>query len=97
MTSAPVFTGALLFSASRMNEPFDLPVSYKGKDLRFPSRLLQFGYTHKFQVNVYGTEVLFEPDEEGRYRALVEPEEASKELTPELLQAIAEGIECVLK
>lgn len=80
-----------------MNEPFDLPVNYKGKELAFRSRLLHFGYTHKFEVNVYGTSVLFEPDEEGRYRALVEPEDVSTEMSIELLQAIAAGIEAVLK
>lgn len=80
-----------------MNEPFDLPVTVNNRDLLFPARLLQLGYTHKFQVNVYGTEVLFEPDEEGRYRALVQPEDISKELTGELLAAIAAGIENILK
>lgn len=78
-----------------MNEPFDLPVTVNGKALLFPACLLQLGYTHKFQVTVYGTEVLFEPDEEGRYRAVIEPEDVTRDIAVELLQAIALVIESV--
>jgi hypothetical protein len=35
-----------------MDEPFDLPVTYKGEELLFNARFLQFGYTHKFAVAV---------------------------------------------
>ncbi|MBD0298586.1 MAG: hypothetical protein ICV84_25860, partial [Flavisolibacter sp.] len=58
-----------------MDEPFKLPVTYKGKELLFPAHLLQLGYTHKFQVQVNGYEVFFEPDEERNYRAVVSPEQ----------------------
>jgi hypothetical protein len=82
-----------------MDEPFELPVSYKGKELLFTSQLLMLGYTHKFQVNVNGQEVLFEPDEERTYRAIVEPEtqQSAKHMDIELLQAIADAIEAVIK
>ncbi|MBD0288578.1 MAG: hypothetical protein ICV84_25940 [Flavisolibacter sp.] len=81
-----------------MNEPFDLPVNYKGKQLLFPARLLMLGYTHKFQVQVNGFEVLFEPDEERNYRAVVAPEQAeSSKIDVELIKAIAEVIEAVVK
>ena len=80
-----------------MNEIFDLPVNYKGKTLLFPSRLVHLGYTHQFLVNVYGTEVSFEPDEERSYRAVVNPDAADDDFDTGLLQAIAEAIENVLK
>ena len=82
-----------------MEEPFDLPVTYKGKELMFTSQLLMMGYTHKFQVNVNGHEFLFEPDEERTYRAIVDPEmqETERGVEVELLQAIAEAIEEVIK
>jgi hypothetical protein len=82
-----------------MDELFELPVFYKGKELLFPARLLQLGYTHRFVVDVYGQEVFFEPDEERNYRALVEPEqlEGNKKIDVELLKTIAERIEAVLK
>ncbi len=79
-----------------MNEPFELPITYKGKELLFPSRLLQLGYTHKFQVQVNGLEVLFEPDEERNYRAVVAPVLVEKSnIDVELLQAIAEVIQLI--
>ncbi len=80
-----------------MNEPFDLPVNYKGKDLLFPSKLLQTGYSHKFEVEVYGSAIFYEPDEEGGYRAIAHPDDDPNSLDKALLQAIAEAIAEVLK
>lgn len=80
-----------------MDDVFDLPVTYQGEDLLFPARLQQTGYTHRFEVEVHGTVVYFEPDEERSYRALVDPEKIEKEIPVALLQAIAGGIEAVLK
>jgi hypothetical protein len=82
-----------------MDEPFELPITYKGEELLFPARLLQIGYTHRFAVDVYGQEVFFEPDEERNYRALIDAAhlESNKKISVDLLQAIAEGIEAILK
>ena len=78
-----------------MYEPFELPVMYKGEEQLFPAQLVQAGYVHQFKVDVYGEEVTFEPDEEGAYRALLSPDQLSKQITPELLKAIAETIEAI--
>ncbi|WP_158827579.1 hypothetical protein [Mucilaginibacter lacusdianchii] len=81
-----------------MDDVFQLPVNYDTQELLLDSRLLQFGYQHKFEVNVNGIAVLFEPDEEYRYRALISPELAEKEskkLNPQLLQAIASQLEAL--
>lgn len=80
-----------------MNDSFDLPVTYKGEELFFPAVLRQFGYTHRFEVCVGDDVVMFERDEEGAYRALMNTEHQPTHLKPELLQAIADGIEAVLK
>jgi hypothetical protein len=82
-----------------MDEPFELPVIYKGKELLFPTHLQQIGYTHRFAVDVFGQQVFFEPDEERNYRALIDAEqlESNKKVSVDLLQAISEGIEAVLK
>ena len=80
-----------------MDEPFDLPVAYKGQELLLPAQLIQQGYTHKFQVLVKDVEVYYEPDEEGNYRALVDPETLPKHLEPELLQAVSQAIEAILR
>lgn len=80
-----------------MNETFDLPVHYKGEALLFPAALQQFGYTHRFQVYVGDDVFFFERDEEGSYRALSSAEHQPAHVEAELLQAIADGIEAVLK
>ena len=79
-----------------MDDIFDLPVLVNDNELLFSTRLLQLGYTHKFEVDVYGTLFLFEPDEERAYRAIVDPDALTKHFDAGLLQAIAEAIEKVL-
>lgn len=73
-----------------MNEEFELPVVFDNRQYHFTSKLLQFGYTHKFQVDVDGTEVLFEPDEERKYRAWIDPanQEALLKANPHLLKGL---------
>lgn len=80
-----------------MDEPFELPVFYKGEEHLFTSQLQQSGYTHKIIVNIYGTDVAFEPDEERNYRALIDPEKIDKGIDLDLLKAIAETIEQIVK
>jgi hypothetical protein len=77
-----------------MYESFELPVTYNGQDMLFPARLLQHGYIHRFQVEIYGEMVLFERDDEGMYRALMSPEDAQKtKISKELIRVISEVIE----
>ena len=80
-----------------MDEGFELPVTYKGEELAFPAQLLQTGYTHQFKVDVYGQEVFFEPDEERAYRAIIDPEKLNKQINIDLLKAITESIEFIMK
>lgn len=54
-----------------MLDLFELPVEYNGKEFLFPAELLPMGFTHKIKVTVDGTEILFEPDEERNYRAMI--------------------------
>lgn len=82
-----------------MEDTFDIPVTYRGKELLFKSQLLILGYTHKISVDVNGTEVLYEPDEERNYRAVIDLEkmEGMKTIEKELLKAIAGAIESIVK
>jgi hypothetical protein len=50
-----------------MEEQFELPVEYKGQELMLKASLLVTGYTHKFNVDVNGQNIIFEPDEERNY------------------------------
>jgi len=83
-----------------MTEPFDIIVHYKGRETAFPARLLRQGYSHKFVVGIYETQVYFEPDEEGIYRVVVMPGQNEKELAAidrQLLGLIQEKLVTVLK
>ena len=82
-----------------MDEEFEIPVSYKDQSLSFPARLLAYGYSYKIEVDVNGTKVFYEPDEERNWRALIgyEEIEANKNINKELLKAIAVSIEEIVK
>ena len=88
-----------------MEDPFIITVTYKGQDRDFEAELLQMGYIHKFHVIVEESDLYFERDEEGHYRAVLQehPEEqsthrqnAKRNPDPELLRLIAEKIEAIL-
>ena len=82
-----------------MDEGFDIPVTYKGKELLFPASLVSFGWTHRIEVDVNGTKVSFERDENREWRALISPEdlEDHPNVDVQLLIAIGESIEEILK
>ena len=82
-----------------MDDNFTLPVTYMGRNYNFPAQLLNYGYSYKLQVDIDGTNVLFEPDEERNWRALISYEDlqANKKLNPSLLQAIALVIDEITK
>ena len=77
-----------------MSKSFELPVWYHGTEMFFPAELLQIGYTHRIKLQINGTEVLFEPDEERNYRAVINSSDhiKSTSLKPDLLQAIVETL-----
>jgi hypothetical protein len=79
-----------------MEDEFFIPVNYKGAEREYPARLEVFGYSHRFRVVVEGTEVLFEKDEEGSYRAVIPPETQGKIPETGLLQSIAQAIIVIL-
>ena len=82
-----------------MDDTFNLPVIYKGREESFKAQILMFGYSHKIQVWIDDNEVFFEPDEERNYRALTDSTkpDTGKAIDIELLRAIAESIESVVK
>jgi hypothetical protein len=81
-----------------MGSDLTLSVTYRNQEYNFPAELRVFGYTHKIAVTVNDTIVLFEPDEERNYRAVIADSEKNKKtIDPELLQAIAEELETALK
>ncbi|WP_345951056.1 MULTISPECIES: hypothetical protein [unclassified Mucilaginibacter] len=75
-----------------MDERFLLEVIYNGEVLKYDAEFRNYGYVQKVAVDLDGLIVFFEPDEEGSYRALINPEQLSdknNKLEIGLLQAIA--------
>lgn len=79
-----------------MDDYFTIPVIVDGKELEFEGRLLLHGYVHRIEVIVDNIPVLFEPDEERNYRALITMEQLEgkgRNLNRRVLQAITEVLE----
>ena len=87
-----------LLNLVNMDGGFELPVCYDGKEFMFPAELHLYGFTQKIEVLVNGINVMFERDEERKWRALVDPTEIEKHKSIDrgLLRAIADSIEEVL-
>ncbi len=81
-----------------MDEPFTLTVPYKGQQNDIETQLIVTGYTYKFRTMVNDTEVFFERDDAGEFRALVQDADAKGlySLDAGLLQAIAQQLEAIL-
>ena len=80
-----------------MDESFDIQVVYKGQELLFKGELLAYGYSYKIQVEVNGSIILFEPDEERNFRATINPEniQDGTKIDIELLKCIGDFLEKV--
>lgn len=76
----------------RKPEPdFELPVEYNGTSYLLPLRLVQMGYTYKIYVQYFDVEIIFEPDEERNFRAVIERDD-KQVISIGLLQAISEQL-----
>jgi len=80
-----------------MDEPFSIMVIYLALEYRFEARLAIMGYTHKFYVMINGMEVIYEPDEERNYRAIMNDigQGAIKDSDIELIKAVGDKIELI--
>ena len=78
-----------------MEENFELPVPYKGQENCFQATLVVTGYTYQIIVDVGGQNIIFEPDEERNYRAVIPYLDIAnrKSVDVGLLQSIAAAIE----
>ncbi len=80
-------------------DEFELALNHKGKDLLLPVRLMNYGTAYKLEVEIEGTKVLFEPDEERNWRAMISYEDvqANKTVDKGLLELIAEELTRLVK
>ena len=82
-----------------MDELLTIDLVYLGKEYSFEWNLVSLGYTYKFHVLINGRDVIFEPDEERKYRAIVPDVDkaALSILEIALITAIGEKIELLNK
>lgn len=80
------------------NEKFEIEIEHGAKVHVFPAELKTMGYTYKIAVVVFGSEVVFEPDEERNFRAVIDPTlNKTNDYPVEILQKIAQFLEEVFK
>lgn len=75
-----------------MSELLSIPVNFQGNELEFEARFFDYGFSHRVEVNINGIPVIFEPDEERNYRALINARQLEANISTlniGLLQAIA--------
>jgi hypothetical protein len=79
-------------------DEFEIPITYKGLDWAFSAKVLHLGYTYKIQVDVDGTMMLFEPDENRQFRAVLANQEVStaKSVDKGLIETISETLDSLL-
>jgi hypothetical protein len=82
-----------------MEDAFTLTVDFEGEKLELPARVLHYGYTLKIEVQIESISVIFEPDEEGNWRAVMGFEDlvSGKKIKSGLVADVAELIAKVLK
>ena len=82
-----------------MDDDLEVPVTYKNQELIFYTKFIQFGYSYKFEVDLNGILVFFEPDEERNFRAMIDPSinHGNHKIDKELIQLIAETLAEMLK
>ena len=61
-----------------MDGPFTISIFYHGGEFTYEARLVTAGYIHKFIVMINEMEVIFEPDEERNYRAIINDVDQAK-------------------
>ena len=71
-----------------MNEVFELPVHYHGKEHELPARLHVFGLSYKIEVELNGSFVFFERDEERNWRAIADGSNIDQNADEEVLKAV---------
>ena len=80
-----------------MDESFTITVSLNDHEYSFDARLVTIGYSHKVTVMINGIEVLYEPDEERHYRAILhDTQQASvKDIDIAFIKAVGDKIESI--
>ena len=74
-------------------EVFELPIDYKGTERMISCQLAPMGYTYKIYAEADGYEIIFEPDEERNFRAVMEDVDAVSKVDIQLVRDIGVALE----
>jgi hypothetical protein len=70
-------------------DTLEIPVTYRNEELSLKAHVVRFGYVNHIVVDLGGTQVTVERDEEGNYRALGDAEKMqSTKIDTELIEAV---------
>lgn len=75
-----------------MNEPFIIPLTYKGKEIEVPAKFVRVGYTEQFHVNLQDTPLIIEFDEERNLRVINPANDLNGNFDKELLEELISTI-----
>lgn len=74
-------------------EKFELPLWFNGQEMLLPAEFQPWGYSHRITVMIGDLAVVFEPDEERNYRALiVDAGNGMPAVKTEMLQCVSETL-----
>jgi hypothetical protein len=74
-------------------EPVDICIEYKSQTRCYPCRLIKFGYSYRIVVTIDNTEVIYEPDEEGNFRARIEGSAGHEHQLKELIALVGNELQ----
>jgi hypothetical protein len=74
-------------------QDFELNIKHRGEIKNFHGTFNKYGFSYRFTVNVDGTDVIFEPDEERNLRAIVPTAMQDHSKMKELIPLIAEELQ----
>ena len=82
-----------------MDDPFFILVNYDNKEYSFELKLLKVGNVHKFYVIINEIEVIYEPDAEHIYRAILSGanKEAFKNTDIQIIKLVGAKIQSILQ
>ncbi|MBL7736456.1 MAG: hypothetical protein JNL51_13430 [Chitinophagaceae bacterium] len=80
-----------------MDELFELPVDYKGGEIVLPGKLVRRGYSYRLHISVEEVDVVFEPDEERNFRAIIDNPDLQGKINIDLVRAIGEALDKIFR
>lgn len=82
-----------------MDNSFEIEVLYNNKPLVFPAQLVASSFNYRIIVDIHGVGVSFEPDEERKFRAVVNYDQLDERNMPakSLLEEIANSLISMFK